>query len=268
MATSKAVAKSEDLFNGGLPQERPDWMGDNSRGSEGVGVDDMVIPRLEIVQDLSPHHKESKPEYIEGAKPGMLFNSATSALYGDSVYIVPVLFRKEYVIWKDLNAGGGYGGAYPTAEEGAAGLAEQLESGRLEGTPDQFEILQTHQQFCLLVHPESTADEPVLEQIVLSMAKSKMKVSRKWNTTIQAESGDRFVRMYKASVVEDQNAAGQDYYNLKIERQGFVPESIFRAAETFYEAIKAGAVDVSRTQESAPVTPEHNAGEVGDDEPF
>jgi len=46
--------------------ERPAWMGDSIRGSEEVTIQDVTIPRLSIIQDLSPQRKKNNAEYIEG----------------------------------------------------------------------------------------------------------------------------------------------------------------------------------------------------------
>lgn len=231
--------KNEVAALDSLPTERPDWMGDSGRGNDNVGVQDLAIPRIDIIQDLSPQHKESKPEYIEGAKPGMAFNTVTGKLYGKQVFVVPVFYRGEYVIWKDQDHGGGFRGAFPTIAEAEEELAK-LDDAAL------CEIVETKQQFVLVVHPESTVDEPVLEQAVMSMSKSKLKPNRTWNTMIQTSGNDRFSRMYKLSAVEAKNANNQDYYNWRVDQLGFVTEAIYKAAEKFYEAVSSGELDVSR----------------------
>jgi hypothetical protein len=255
----QAVAKVED----NLPQERPSWMGDTARGNESVSADDMAIPRLSIIQDLSPQHKEGKSEYIEGARPKMVFNTATQSLYPDGVLIVPVLFRKEWVIWKDIDEGGGFRGAFNSESEAKRNLAELEDAA-------QCEIVDTHQHFVLAVDPSvpaSEMDDPRnIQQAVVSMSKSQMKVSRQWNTIISSAGGDRFERLYTLSVVDDKNAAGQEYYNWKVTQKGYVTEGMFKLAEQMYEAVKSGAMDVKR-DDATPST-EYEEGEVMDHEEF
>ena len=258
MAKAKEVAPISELY----PTERPDFMGDKARGNEDVSAADLTIPRIDIIQDLSPQHKPNKAEYIEGAAVGMIFNTATNALYGDRIHIVPVYFRKEYIIWKDQKAGGGFKGAFRTMTEAEAELTGLEDAA-------QCEIVDTAQQFCLLVHPDSTAEAPILEQAVMSMSKSKMKPNRQLNTMIAASGGDRFERMYEAQVVEAQNAAGQDYFNWKVIQRGFVNQLIFEAAEKFYDTIKSGALDVSRRPESTGNSgPDRGSEEMTDEEEF
>ena len=207
------------------------------RGSEGVEAEDLSIPRVQIIQDLSPQHKKAKAEYIEGAEVGMSFNTATDALYADGFIMVPVLFRKEYVIWKDRKAGGGFRGSARSMDE-AQKILQSLDDAA------QCDIIDTAQHFCLLI-----SDDKV-QEAVISMSKSQMKVSRKLNTIIRIDGGDRFARAYKVSVIADSSDKG-DYYNWKIDQLGYCAEDVFKAAERMYDAVKVGARDVSREDTDA-----------------
>ena len=244
-AKKEVATTEEEMF----PTVQPDYMNNEStRGQEGVGVEDLTIPRLDVIQDLSPQHKANKPEYIEGAEVGMLFNSVTKNLYGDTVYFVPVFFRKEYVIWKSRAAGGGFMGAYPSE----AAARHELESQGLElsevdtkGDP-MYQITDTAQQFGMIIHDDGTT-----EDIVMSMSKSKMKTSRQLNTISKIAGGDRFSRVYKITAVEEQNKQNQDYWNLTVSQLGYTPEDVYKKAEAMYDSISSGARDVNRDAEAS-----------------
>lgn len=234
------MAKAPALIGDKLPMERPAGLGDTGRGNEAVTTDDMVIPRLSIIQDLSPQHKKSKAEYIEGAEVKMIFNTATNELYGNAIMVVPVFYRKEYVIWKDQNSGGGFRGAFPTEMEANAELATLEDK-------DLCEVVGTNQQFVLVVDATSDMDNPKTAMAVVSMSISQNKVSKKWNTMINQIGGDRFECLYSLEVIEDKNAAGQEYYNWKVVRKGYITGTpLFALAEKMYEAISSGAADVAR----------------------
>jgi hypothetical protein len=237
--------------------ERPDWMGDQARGSEEVTINDVTIPRLSIIQDLSPQRKKNQAEYIEGAAEGMLFNTVTNELYVDPVIYVPVYFRLEWVVWKHRDAGGGFIGAYSTQEEAVEAVREHPLAGQTteKGEP-VLEIQDTAQHFGLLLDPNSPAEDPRATEIVVSMAKSQLKPSRQLNSQVRIAGGDRWERYYRLSAVTVQNQAGQDYFNWKIEQLGFVPEAIYKRAEALYESVKEGQRDVDRGMpktEEAPV---------------
>lgn len=232
MATSKktevAVAASQEV---GFATEAPAWMNQGSaRGSEEVGANDMVLPRLEIVQALSPI-KETN----EAAREGLMFNSVTSELLGDTVYFVPVYFRVEYLIWKDQKKGGGFFGSFSSMADAEDRLSEAVSDGE---NPDDLEIVDTPVQYGLCVTPDGS----VCEQIVISMPKTKAKVSRRWNAMIQIAGGDRFSRVYKLTTFTDQNKEGQKFKNFVVQPAGFTPEKIYRQAEALYEILKTQQV--------------------------
>ena len=238
-ATEVAVKENNDLA---FAQESvPDYIKkDGGRGSEEVKSSDMVLPRLEIVQALSPIK-----ELNEEAREGHLFNSVTQELLGDHVYFVPIYFCLEFLIWKDQDEGGGFFGSFPTLEQ--AQERRDVEVGNGEN-PDFLEIVDTPVHYGLLVDPATKQTE----QIVISMAKTKSKVSRKWNAMIQIAGGDRFGRVYKISSFTDENKKGQKFKNFVVQPAGFPPESVYKEAERVYESFRSGEIKADHAS-AAPV---------------
>lgn len=250
---AKAKTKTEDTAKGQnmtaagtaavvVSDQLPEYLREqqgSARGRENVGVEDLVIPRLELVQDLSPARKKQDPNYIPGAEEGMLYNNVTRELYGTEVLLVPVGYVKEWLLWKDRDKGGGFGGAYPD-QRSAEDARSLLEDG------DDFEVVDTGQQFCLLIKPDGTTEE-----IVVSMAKSKAKVSRKWNSLIRIANGDSFSRVYKIKAVADKNKQNQDFFNFDVSSAGFPAEAIYRKAEAMYKQIASGSVRADRSVDTS-----------------
>lgn len=227
MATSKkteiATAASGEMM---FAQDVPEWAKNSTgRGSENVGATDIVLPRLEIVQAQSPIKDTN-----EAAREGMLFNSATSDLLGTAAFIIPIYYRMEYIIWKDQEKGGGFFGSFDTEGEARQRLHEAVANGEDEA---DLEIVDTPVHYCLRVREDMTT-----EQVVISMAKSKSKVSRKWNAMIQIAGGDRFSRVYKLSTFKDKNKKNQSFWNFVVTPAGFPPENIYREAERLYGIFK------------------------------
>lgn len=247
VAKTNSVTERQENF--AFAQDVPDFLKDkmdSNRGNENMSQDDIVIPRLEVVQSLSACRKKSDPAYIEGAQEGMLYNSVTRELYGEECYVVPVVFRKVYLLWQGLSSGGGFGGSFRSLD------AAEAERNAKE-KPEEWEAVDTHEHYCLLVGKDGN-----VSPIVMSMSKSKMKVSRKWNALVTLNGGDRFSRVYKVSGVADKNSSNQDFFNISISNAGFVNKEIYDKAERFFEkcasdGIKADTnydkVDVSDTEE-------------------
>jgi len=224
------------LFSTG--DEVPEYLQGTSRGNENVTMEDIAIPRLEIVQGLSPAMKRGDAGYLEDARLGDLVNSATNELYGDSVYVVPVHFSVQYLIWKqrkyvnrngiEVNTEGGFLGAFQTAHEAKARASE--EGGEEAG----IEVVDTPQHLCLLVNKGGLAEE-----IIVSMPRTKAKISRQWNTLVKIAGHDRFSRLYRLSTDLEKNARG-DYYNYSIKLMGFVNKAMFTEAEALYKVVSNG----------------------------
>ncbi|QPB11426.1 hypothetical protein [Providencia phage Kokobel2] len=213
---------------------------DDDRGNEGVGSEDMTVPRLELVQSLSAVRKKNDPAYIEGIQEGDLYNNITREIYGQEVFFVPVAFKKEYLLWRDQKLGGGFGGAFEDSQEAAA-----VKMGQEK--PEEWEVVDTNQHFGLLISPESGQ---IIEAVV-SMAKSKAKVSRHFNSLVRLNGGARFSRIYRIRGIQDQNQQGQDFYNIAIDNIGYVNEDLYKRAESFYELLQSGKVTADRSYEEA-----------------
>lgn len=223
--TKKATALAE------TQDKMPAWLAEHQtdqRGSENVEVEDLVIPRLELVQSLSKVRKKTDPSYIEGIEEGMFYNNITKTSYGTDVKLIPIYFTKEWLLWRDQSLGGGFAGAHASLSDAESARMQQED-------PDEWEATETHQHFCLLV-----ADDGSTEEVVVSMAKSKLKKSKQWNSLIRINGGPRFSRFYVVDGVSDQNAKGQDFYNVSIKNGGFVTQEQFKRAEKTYDSIAAG----------------------------
>lgn len=233
--------------------EMPEYLRKGSgKGNENVEQTDLVIPRLGLIQDLSPQlDADNAEKYIHGAKVGQLFNTLTKDLY-DSVPVCNLFFRKEYAVFIKREHGGGFRGAYPTQEEAVAGIEATDE-------PNKCEIVETGQHFCLLLEPET---QKVLGEIVVSCTATKLKVSRNWNSMIRMRGGDRYAGTWTIGTVKEKNKKGQPYRNFTITPGPWVKEHVYKLAEKTYEEVMAGKKDVERTSDTG------EAHEDGESEKF
>lgn len=197
-----------------------------NRGSENVGQEDLQLPRIDILQALSPQVNKKKEEYIDGAEVGMLYNTLTGELFTE-VFVTPVTFTKRFLVWVDRKKveNGGLRGVFDTPEEAEDFVEAQDDA-------DNLEIVPTAEHLMLL-------DDG--SEVIVSMAKSKMKVSRKFNSLVRLSAGDRFSRRYVITTVGDKSPKGE-FENFKISQSGYPSEEVYLKAEKLYEAITSGAV--------------------------
>lgn len=235
-----------------MHEERPEWMKKGgTRGRENIDASDLIIPRLEIAQALSPAINASKPEYVEGLKMGDLFNNVTREVYPRPVMFVPVLQRKDWNIWRLRKEGGGFRGSFPTK-------AEAVEALKALGEIDKHEVIDTPQQFGLIAKADGT-----VERIVISMSRTKAKHSRRLNTLVEMTGEDRWNRVYAITTANEEIKGKGEFQNFVITQMGYPSQSIASAAEKFYESLTKGEikvkVDMSGIEDDVP-----GAGEGGE----
>jgi hypothetical protein len=255
-AVTKQDTKMTAATDNGLmlfdQQETPDYIKNEQRGSENVGVEDIIIPRLEIIQALSPQVKRGDAKYIDAAKPGMLVNSVSQELYGESVVVIPIVYQKQWLVWgrrkyidesgREQKSEGGFFGAFNSPEEAKDRVESEVKDN---GTnPRSLEVLDTPSHLCLLLNFGTGKTE----EVMVSMPRTKAKVSRQWNSLVRMAGGDRFSRAYKVSAVMEKNKQGDDYINFNVTQLGFPSKAVYEKAEGLYKQMQAGravTMDVS-----------------------
>lgn len=228
--TKKDVTKMQDQMPSYIKQGQ-------NRGNENVSNEDLQLPRIDVLQALSPQINKKKDGYIPGAEVGMLFNTLTSELYPDGVNFTPISFVKRYLVWVDRkkDADGGLRSVFENEPDAEAFMTTQDDE-------DKLEIVATAEHLVIL-------DDG--SEVILSMAKSKMKVSRKFNSLIRLNGGDRFGRRYLVTSVDDKGSQGE-YQNIKVEAAGFPAEDVYLKAEKLYEAIQSGVKQAGGNYDEPP----------------
>jgi hypothetical protein len=198
-------------------------------GNENVTSKDMQIPRLALLQDLSPEVSERKPEFIPGAKPGMLLNKMTGQLF-DQLFVINLHYSHGYTVWKKRKLGGGMFGTFATEAE----AVEALEEKKLE--LDSYDIMESPAHFVLILDDEG---KPVMPAII-DFPSTKNRVSRSWNSLIatQGEQYDRFSWVWMLGSKVECNDQGQEYFNYKVDFLGAAPAELYAEAKKVYESVK------------------------------
>ena len=229
MTKSKAIKTKEDQLPAYIKQGQ-------NRGNENVTNEDLQLPRIDVLQALSPQINKKKDDYIDGAEVGMIFNTLTGELYPKGVSFTPISFVKRHLVWvnRKLDNNGGLRGVFDLVEEAEAFAVDQDDASKLE-------VVATAEHLVLL----DNGDE-----VIISMAKSKIKVSRKFNSLVRLNGGDRFARRYLLTSIDDEGAQGE-FQNIKITNDGFPTEKVYVKAEGLYEIIAAGAKQAGGNYDTA-----------------
>lgn len=197
------------------------------QGSENVTASDCAIPRIKVLQDLSPEVKKSNAKYVEGAEAGMFINSVTNEIF-NAFFVVNLHFRKSTVVWKKRAAGGGMFGAFDNEALARAALAEANER------EEQFDIVETPEHLVMILDETGVPKGVAL----MDMPLSKTGVSKRWNSLIQdkeKEGHPRFGCVWELSVTHETTNKG-DFFGMSVEFICAAPDDIYLAAETAFDA--------------------------------
>lgn len=261
-----------------------DFGGYEGQGFENQTGDDLALPFLNLLQALSP-----QIETIDGAKAGMLFNSVTQRLYDGSkgVLFVPAITEHVFVQRIPSARGGGFVAEHALDSDVVTNARERAKA---EGKDDYYltvptdagddDLVECYKIFGVLDDEEGT-----VLPCVISFDKTKIKVYKKWVTTITGfqlnRDGQRitpplFAHLTRVTSVKETNRSNQTYHNFALTPvAGSVEASLigmndgrFVQAKTIHEMVKSGQVttNYAGSQDSEPTGPAPDS--AGDDVPF
>ncbi len=210
--------------------EKPDFIESESLGTENIGKDDVLMPRLALSQAQSPQLIEGDPKFIEGLAVGQLFNSLTDTIYGKG----PVDFS---VIRVDPPRGI----EFLPLEEGG-GIKDfdvALDDPRMQWDGDKKPAATKFYDFIVMLWPSR-------EVIALSLKSSGLKVARKLNALIQCRTAHVFAGKYSLTTTMVKGPAGM-YGAYVVKNNGWVDEKEYAVTRAAYDALKDKVIEVERT---------------------
>ena len=149
---------------------------DADKGSQNMTQEDLALPFLKVLGQLSPEVNKRDGKYVEGAEPGMIVNTVTNEIYDGTkgINVLPVFYERKYVEWQDRGEGKGAPVAIHDASSDIMSqttrdksFKDRLPSGNyLENTANHYVVV--------------LGDSP--QTALISMKATQLKISRKWNS--------------------------------------------------------------------------------------
>ena len=252
MANEVAKKKESNV----VPFDESILLEDVGAGQEGMSKDDLMIPRISILQQMSPQVNKADGSYVKGAEPGFILDTvANSATTGEQgIEVVPISYRRAHIEWKKDR-----GGLVADHGPDSSCLDNCVRGDRGEYiTPEGNEIVPTGEYFIYLVNQDS------FTPAILSMSKSQLKKAKQWNSMINRlrieVNGDAinpamFWTSYQLTTVPEQNDQGSWFgwsvkmnYDAKsggILQNHPMGKDIYLAARDFRKQVASGQVKVS-----------------------
>ena len=218
---------------------------DAAKGLGKIGQEDLALPFLKILGQLSPEVNKRDGKYVEGAEPGMIFNSVSGELYDGvkGINVVPAFYKLEYIEWKDRGEGPGAPVAiYDSSSDimsktkPDANYKDRLSNGNyIEKTASHFVII--------------TGDSP--STALISMKSTQLKISRKWNSMmsgikLKGKNGlftpASFSHIYRLKTTQMSNDKGT-WFGWEVSKVGpITDQQLYQQAKSFSESISKGSV--------------------------
>jgi len=228
---------------------------DANQGTQNISQEDLALPFLKILGQLSPEVNKRDGKYVEGAEPGKIINTVTNALY-DTVNVIPVFYKRQYIEWQDR---GTSTGAPVAIHDADSDIVSQTTRGKdyKDRLPNGNYLDNTASHFVLTVE-----DNP--STALISMKSTQLKVSRKWNSMMmgikmQGKNGlftpPTYSHIYKLSTTQMSNDKGT-WFGWDVSKVGPVTNAdLYGTAKSFAESVGKGEVQAKHGTEEKSNSP-------------
>ena len=218
---------------------------DAAKGLGKIGQEDLALPFLKILGQLSPEVNKRDGKYVEGAEPGMIFNSVSGELYDGvkGIDVIPAFYKLEYIEWKDRGEGPGAPVAIYDSSSDVMSKTKP-DANYKDRLPNGNYIEKTASHFVIV-----SGDSP--STALISMKSTQLKISRKWNSMmsgIKMKGANgmftpaSFSHIYKLKTTQMQNDKGT-WFGWEVNKVGPVTDKgLYDQARSFSESISKGSV--------------------------
>ena len=208
--------------------------------------DDLALPFLKVLGQLSPECNKRDAKHVKGAQPGMIINTVTNEIYDGEkgIDVVPVHYKSQYIEWQDRGESQGApvkiyeaGDDLPKTTRDKFNKDRLANGNYLENTASHFVVV--------LGKSPTTA--------LISMKATQLKVSRKWNSMMmglkmQGKNGmftpPTYSHIYKLKTVQQSNDKGT-WFGWDIARVGPINDpGVYKIAKDFSTNVAKDSVKV------------------------
>ena len=218
---------------------------DAAKGLGAIGQEDLALPFLKILGQLSPEVNKRDGKYVEGAEPGMIYNSVSGELYDGvkGIDVIPCFYKLEYIEWKDR--GEGLGAPVAIYDSSSDIMSKTTpDANYKDRLPNGNYIEKTASHFVIVA-----GDSP--STALISMKSTQLKISRKWNSMmsgIKMKGANgmftpaSFSHIYKLKTTQMSNDKGT-WFGWEVSKVGPVTDKgLYDQAKGFSENISKGSV--------------------------
>jgi len=219
---------------------------DDSRGTENIKREDLILPRLTLAQPQSPELDEAGPKAVAGLKKGDAFNSLTGQVYGKGALDVVVVRIEDdrFVEFNPLDEGGGVKDFSVPADDPRTKFTTTPDGKTAKPVATRFS------EFVALRLPER-------EPIALSFKGAGLKAARTLKSLIALRGKiPSFTSVFTLTPTVVTNTKGT-FSVFVVRMKGNVDEETFNVASALYDSFKDRELAVEREPGSDDAEPVH-----------
>ena len=217
---------------------------DANQGAQNITQDDLALPFLKVLGQLSPEVNTRNAKYVKDAQPGMILNTVSNELYDGAkgISVLPVFYKRQYIEWQDRGESKGApvhiyeaGDDIPQTTRDKSNKDRLANGNYLENTASHYVIV--------LGDSPSTA--------LISMKATQLKISRKWNSMmmgikLQGKNGlftpPTYSHIYTLKTVQMSNDKGT-WFGWDVSKVGPIKnKSVYDIAKQFALRIGKGEI--------------------------
>jgi len=226
---------------------------DAGQGIANIKQEDLALPFLKVLGQLSPEVNKRDAKYVEGSQPGMIVNSVTNELYDGEkgIQVLPVYYKRQQIEWQDRGESKGApvniydaGDDVPQTTRDKSNKDRLANGNYLENTVSHFVVL--------LGKTPTTA--------LISMKATQLKISRKWNSMMmgikmQGKNGlftpPTYSHIYKLKTVQLSNDKGT-WFGWDVSLVGPIKDkAVYDIAKQFATRVSKGEIEAKHGTEDS-----------------
>jgi len=153
---------------------------DAKLGLENMDQDDLALPFLKLLQNSSDETKKKHSAYVDGAEPGMFYNTVTKKLYDGAkgIEVIPCYYKLTFPEWAPFER---KEGRPVSPDRGPEVLSQTKKDASGKDVLQNGNIIITTANHYVIILTENGSDTALI-----AMKSTQRKVSRGWNAMMKS----------------------------------------------------------------------------------
>lgn len=215
------------------------------KGFEHLTREDILLPRLKLLQSVSPEVME------QDLKAGSIYLNLHNKVLGEKVIFTPILHYRSRIKFTPLDDGGGIDCSAPDAKTPRdTKYATECSVCLFKDWNEKAEKKRDQRPQCSMFENFVIVLEGSTEPVILSMGSTKLKVARKFYSMAAVKGGDFFDNKYQLSVVKEKGDEATFFNYLITDISKKTDEKTRAIGNALWESLSNATITTQQENES------------------